>query len=81
MSIDKRIVDDFVANGVEFVTTVPCKQLAGVIEELDQRDGVHIRLARGARARALPGYRKGSARSSDIRGGARPPARADARLR
>ena len=43
MSIDKRIVDDFVANGVEFVTTVPCKQLAGVIEELDQRDDVfHI---------------------------------------
>ena len=43
MSIDKRIVDDFVANGVEFVTTVPCKQLAGVIAELDQRDDVfHI---------------------------------------
>ena len=43
MYIDKRIVDDFVANGVEFVTTVPCKQLAGVIEELDQRDDVfHI---------------------------------------
>ena len=35
MSIHKKIADDFVANGVEFITTVPCKQLAGVIEELD----------------------------------------------
>ena len=43
MSIDKRIVDDFVANGVEFVTTVPCKQLAGVIEEFENREEVfHI---------------------------------------
>ena len=40
MSIDKRIVDDMVANGIGFVTTVPCKQLAGVIDELDRRDDV-----------------------------------------
>ena len=41
--INKQIVDDFVAAGVEFVTTVPCKQLAGVIEEVEQRaDVFHI---------------------------------------
>ncbi|MGJ8610947.1 MAG: sulfopyruvate decarboxylase subunit alpha, partial [Octadecabacter sp.] len=28
MSIDKKIVDDLVANDVSFITTVPCKQLA-----------------------------------------------------
>ena len=33
MSISKRIVDDLVANDISFVTTVPCKQLAGVIDE------------------------------------------------
>lgn len=43
MSISKKIVDDLVANDVSFVTTVPCKQLAGVIEELDQsKDVFHI---------------------------------------
>ncbi|KIC17381.1 MULTISPECIES: sulfopyruvate decarboxylase subunit alpha [unclassified Leisingera] len=43
MNIDKRIADDLAANGVSFVTTVPCKQLAGVIEEIDQRDDIfHI---------------------------------------
>lgn len=41
MSINVKIVDDLVANGVEFVTTVPCKQLAGVIEELDRRPEIH----------------------------------------
>ena len=42
-SIDKRIVDDLVANGIEFVTTVPCKQLGGVIEEVEARDEIfHI---------------------------------------
>ncbi len=36
--MDKRIIGDFVDNGgVDFVTSVPCKQLAGgVIEVLDQ---------------------------------------------
>ncbi len=33
---DKRILSDFVGAGVDFVTSVPCKQLAGVIEELDR---------------------------------------------
>jgi len=43
MNIDKKIVDDLVANDVSFVTTVPCKQLAGVIEEVEARDEIfHI---------------------------------------
>jgi len=43
VSIDSKIVDDFVANGIEFVTTVPCKQLAGVIEEVEARKEIfHI---------------------------------------
>ena len=40
MSISKDIVDTMVANDISFVTTVPCKQLAGVITELEQRDDV-----------------------------------------
>lgn len=34
-AIDQKIVDDLVANQIGFVTTVPCKQLAGVIEVLE----------------------------------------------
>ncbi|MDJ0826882.1 MAG: sulfopyruvate decarboxylase subunit alpha [Rhodobacter sp.] len=41
MSIDTRIVDDLVANDIRFVTTVPCKQLAGVIAEIDARDEIY----------------------------------------
>ena len=41
MNIDKKIVDDLVANDISFVTTVPCKQLAGVIEEVENRDGIY----------------------------------------
>lgn len=37
MSISSRIVDDLVASNIEFVTTVPCKQLGGVIEEVEAR--------------------------------------------
>lgn len=37
MSIHRKIVDDLVANDIAFVTTVPCKQLAGVIEEVEAR--------------------------------------------
>lgn len=41
--INVRIVDDLVANGISFVTTVPCKQLAGVIAEVDARkDVLHV---------------------------------------
>ncbi|WP_296423062.1 sulfopyruvate decarboxylase subunit alpha [Yoonia sp.] len=41
MDISKQIVDDFVANDISFVTTVPCKQLAGVIEEVDSRPEIY----------------------------------------
>jgi sulfopyruvate decarboxylase subunit alpha len=41
VSISTKIVDDLVANDVKFVTTVPCKQLAGVIAELEVRPEVH----------------------------------------
>lgn len=39
MSINQRIADSLARNRVEFITTVPCKQLAGVIElvEADKR--------------------------------------------
>ena len=35
MSVNQKIVTDFVKNKIEFVTTVPCKQLAGVIDEIE----------------------------------------------
>ena len=35
MSINQKIVNDFIKNKIEFVTTVPCKQLAGVIDEIE----------------------------------------------
>jgi sulfopyruvate decarboxylase subunit alpha len=41
VSISSKIVDDFVAQGVNFITTVPCKQLAGVIEEVEQRPEIY----------------------------------------
>ena len=41
MSVNKKIVTDLISNGVEFVTTVPCKQLAGVIEEIDNSDAIY----------------------------------------
>lgn len=41
MSIHRQIVDDLVANDIRFVTTVPCKQLAGVIAELETRADIH----------------------------------------
>ena len=43
MSVDDKIVQDLVKNKVELVTTVPCKQLAGVIEKIDEcKDIYHI---------------------------------------
>ena len=43
MNIDKKITDDLVANDISFVTTVPCKQLAGVIDEIENHDQIfHI---------------------------------------
>lgn len=41
MNVNEKIVDDLVANGISFVTTVPCKQLAGVIDEVDRRDEIY----------------------------------------
>ena len=35
MSINQKIVSDLIKNRIEFVTTVPCKQLAGLIEEIE----------------------------------------------
>ncbi len=43
MTVDDKIIDSFVANKVSFVTTVPCKQLAGVIKKLETcQDILHI---------------------------------------
>ena len=43
MSISKKIVEDLVQNDVSFVTTVPCKQLAGVIDEVESCESIfHI---------------------------------------
>ena len=39
-SLSHRIVEDLVANRIAFVTTVPCKQLAGVIEALEESSAV-----------------------------------------
>ena len=38
--LSKRIVDDLAANDIGFVTTVPCKQLAGVIEAVDKHNAI-----------------------------------------
>ena len=40
MSIDEKIVNDLVANKIEFVTTVPCKQLGGVIEQVEKSPNI-----------------------------------------
>ncbi len=40
MSVHERIASDLVAAGIGFVTTVPCKQLAGVIAEIDRHPGI-----------------------------------------
>ena len=43
MCINQKIVDDFVKNKIEFVTTVPCKQLAGVIDKMEASNDIfHI---------------------------------------
>ncbi len=41
MSVSTRIVDDLVANGIDFVTTVPCKQRAGVIDEIERHEKIY----------------------------------------
>ena len=52
MNIDKKITDDLVANDVSFVTTVPCKQLAGVIDEIDAREEPRFGVGSERRRRA-----------------------------
>ena len=43
VSVNEKIVADLVKNQVEFVTTVPCKQLAGVIDEIENcPDILHV---------------------------------------
>jgi len=41
VTVDEKIVADLVANQVEFVTTVPCKQLAGVIDKIDAEPSIY----------------------------------------
>ncbi len=41
MAVDDKIVADFVSNKIELVTTVPCKQLAGVIEKIDTCEDIY----------------------------------------
>jgi len=41
MSVNDKIVSDLVKNKVEFITTVPCKQLAGVIEKIENCKDIH----------------------------------------
>ncbi len=43
MSVNDKIVSDLVDNDISFVTTVPCKQLAGVIDAIDaHKDIIHV---------------------------------------
>ena len=41
MSTNHKIVTDLINNKIEFVTTVPCKQLAGVIDEIDTSKSIY----------------------------------------
>ena len=40
MSISDQLVNDLVENQIEFVTTVPCKQLGGVIDGVEKHDAI-----------------------------------------
>jgi len=43
VTVDERIVESLVKNQIEFVTTVPCKQLAGVIDKIEAHpDILHV---------------------------------------
>lgn len=39
-NISERIVDDLIGSGIDFITTVPCKQLAGVIELVENKNEI-----------------------------------------
>ncbi len=38
--IDHQIINDLIGAQIDFITSVPCKQLAGVIEVLDETDDI-----------------------------------------
>ena len=40
MSVNDQIIADFVKNDIQFVTSVPCKQLAGVLEKIDEEQSI-----------------------------------------
>ena len=40
MSINDQIIADFVKHQIQFVTSVPCKQLAGVLEKIDEEESI-----------------------------------------
>lgn len=43
MSINDQIISDFVKNDIQFVTSVPCKQLAGVLDKIDnEKSIIHV---------------------------------------
>ena len=43
MSINDQIIADFVKNEIQFVTSVPCKQLAGVLDKIDdEKSIIHV---------------------------------------
>ncbi|MCR9212356.1 MAG: sulfopyruvate decarboxylase subunit alpha [Proteobacteria bacterium] len=41
MAVEDQILDGLLANNIEFVTTVPCKQLAGVIDKVENCPDIH----------------------------------------
>ena len=41
MSVNDKIVSDLVNNQVELVTTVPCKQLGGVIDKIEECESIY----------------------------------------
>ncbi len=41
MSVNDKIVADFVKHDVEFITTVPCKQLGGVIDAVEKHPDIY----------------------------------------
>ena len=41
MNLNQKIVEDLVENNISFVTSVPCKQLAGVIDEIESCESIY----------------------------------------
>ncbi|MGC6530963.1 MAG: sulfopyruvate decarboxylase subunit alpha [Candidatus Puniceispirillaceae bacterium] len=40
MSVNEQIIADFVKHQIQFVTSVPCKQLAGVLDKIDEEGSI-----------------------------------------